>query len=210
MLSIHDFLIERRQSAVAYLGEDGKPVNFKKPALRPVKLNTKDYNSAAGLMKALVPFLGGQITKVNNKSIVRDILYLYIKDDNVVSRVELPDGTDKIRTFKPGENKDYSFKYADIAPDIINKIKKLKPGERYDIITKYANKDAWALIAYLINCGMGVIADDDSMKYISNRKRPAAEDAKYGFGTLIEYMGSSKNYYLAYVKDGALWLYSGN
>lgn len=210
MLSIHDLLIEQRQGAVAYLGEDGKLINFKNPAHSAVKLNTKDYNTAWELMEALVPFLGGQITKVNNKSIVRDILYLYIKDGNVVSRVELPDGTDKIRTFKPGENKDYSFKYANIAPDIINKIKKLKPGDRYDIITKYANKDAWSLIAYLINCGIGVITDDDSMKYISNRKRHTIEDAKHGFDTLIDYMGSSKNYYLAYVKDGALWLYSGN
>lgn len=199
-----------QDAVLPYLGEDGKPIKFKNPALRAVKLNTKDYNTAEGLMEALVPFLGGQLTKVNNKSIVRDILYLYIKDDNVVSRVELPDGTNKIRTFKPGENKVYSFKYANIAPDIINKIKKLKSGERYDIITKYANKDAWALIAYLINCGICVIVDDDSMKYVSNRKRHAIEDAKYGFSTLIDYMGSSKNYYLAYVKYGTLWLYSGN
>lgn len=210
MNKLSSYVIETILYKVEYLNSDKKPIKFKNPALRAVKVNTKDYNSTKELMKALLPFLGGKLSKVNNANINRTILYLYIKDGNVVARVKLPDSTEKVRTFKPGEDKNYSFKYADIATGAINKIKSLKPGEPYYIINKYAKAESWALIAYLINLGIGVIVEYDSMKYISDRKRLSPEDAKYGFDNLMDFLNSSKNYMQAYVKDGVLWLYSGN
>lgn len=211
MITLSDFIIEASNTAaVKYLGEDGKQIKFKTPPKRPVKINTRDYNNAESLLGAVMPFLGGHITKVNGKSLLRIIKFAHIKDGNVVLNVELPAGVEKIRTLKCGEDKTYSFTYGEPPQSVINKIKGLKNGERYEIINKYVKTEAWQLIAYLTGQGIGIVLDDDTMKYVNSRKRKTAADAEYGFGQLARYLQSNKNYYSAWVRDGVLWLYSGN
>lgn len=210
MITLSNFILEANSNKVNYLNKVGKKIMFKNAPKRAVKINTKDYNNVESLLEAVIPFLGGHITKVNNKPLLRRINFVYIKDQNVVLNVELPGGEEKIRTLKCGENKTYSFQYGEPSQSIINKIKGLEPNETYDIIKRYANPETWLLIVYLIGQGMGVVLDDDTMKYINNRKRKTKEDAEYGFGVLVDYMSSSKNYRSAWVKDGVLWLYSGN
>ena len=211
IITLSDFIIEALNTGVVkYLGEDGKPIKFKVAPKRAVKINTRDYNNAESLLEAVIPFLGGHITKVNGKPLLRIIKFARIKDGNVVLNVGLPAGVEKTRTLKCGEDKTYSFTYGETPQSVINKIKDLKNGERYEIINKYVKTEAWQLIAYLTGQGIGIVVDDDTMKYINSRKRKTAADAEYGFGQLARYLGSDKNYRSAWVKDGALWLYSGN
>lgn len=211
MITLSNFIAEAANTgAVKYLGEDGKQIKFKSTPKRAVKVNTRDYNNAESLLEAVIPFLGGHITKVNRTPIQRFINFARIKDGNVVLDVDLPTGENKKRTLKCGEDKTYSFQYGEPPQSVINKIKSLKLGEIYEIIKKYANPEAWRLIAYLTGQGVGIVLDDDTMKYINSRKPKTEADAEYGFGVLARYLRSNKNYRSAWVRDGALWLYSGN
>ena len=211
MITLSDFIIEASNTgAVKYLDEDGKQIKFKSAPKRAVKINTRDYNNAESLLEAVIPFLGGHITKINGKPLPRIIKFARIKDGNVVLNVELPGGIQKIRTLKCGEDKTYSFNYGEPPQSVINKIKYLKNGERYEIIKKYVAPEDWQLIAYLTGQGIGIVLDDDTMKYVNGRKRKTADNAEYGFSPLTRYLQSNKNYYSAWVRDGVLWLYSGN
>lgn len=211
MITLSNFILEAKSDRVKYLDKNGEPIKFS-PGLpkRGVKINLREYSDSTSLFKAVIPFIGGNITKINTKKVPRKILFAYESDERVCLRVELPDGTDKRHRIIPKTPLVYSFKYGDVDSDVINKIKNLKPDESYEIIEKYADPDAWSLIIYLISIGIGVVSEDDSMKYISNRKHKTVDDAEYGFDVLFDYLKSSKNYRSAWIKDGVLWLYSGN